>query len=269
VKLHGISDTILAEYPITPSEDSETQPGEDRLGFISSVVPWLTGTQRVAIYSGTLELDSQLVSTNTPIVQSRRQWWRSSQTLRWCPGASDADLDPLTYVIQYSADDGATWQAVAVGITSTIVYTLDLSLLPGGDHSRVQIIASDGVNTGIDASEAAFHVARKQPTARILSPANDSHYIPGQTIILVGQGADIEDGTLADSALTWQSNVSDSRHGRLGDVVGPCGEDIIIMTDNGYTATASIASRRRESLSAYHQAQLAAARMLITNHQRL
>ena len=159
--------------------------------------------------------------------------------------ASDADLDSLTHVVQYSAADGATWQAVGVGINNTNVYTLDLTLLPGGDHSRIQIIASDGVNTGSDASDAAFHVARKLPTARILSPANDSHYTPGQAIILVGQGTDVEDGTLADSVLTWQSNVSGILgSGRMLDVTGlSAGKHTITLmaTDsNGYTATAGI-----------------------------
>jgi hypothetical protein len=247
VKLLGASDIILAEYPIMPSEDSETQPGEDQLGFISEVVPWITATQRVAIYSGTLELDSRLVSTNTPTVTvlspNGGEVFPNTAVVSW--SASDADLDPLTYVIQYSADDGATWQAIAVGITNTTVYTLDLHLLPGGDHSRVQIIASDGINTGIDASDAAFHVARKLPTVRILSPANDSHYLPGQTIILVGQGTDVEDGTLADSALTWQSNVSGILGtGRMLDITGlRSGKHTISLmaTDStGYTATVSI-----------------------------
>jgi len=247
LKLLGAGDAVLADYPFTPGKDTSTEPGEDEIGLIGEIVPWVTGTQRVAVYSGTLELASRLVSTNTPTVTvlspNGGEVFTDTAVVSWSAG--DADQDPLTYVLQYSIDDGATWQAVSVGITSTTVYTLDLTLLPGTDQGRVRVIASDGVNTGMDTSDGAFRVARKPPQARILSSALGSSFLFGQTVILVGEGTDAEDGVLADLALSWQSSLSGTLGtGRMLAVTGLItGTHVITLTatdSDGNTATTTV-----------------------------
>jgi hypothetical protein len=201
----------------------------------------------VAVYSGTLELASRLVSTNAPTVTvlspNGGEVFTDTAIVSWT--ATDADLDPLIYVLQYSADDGTSWQAVAVGITGTTVYTLDLSLLPGSDQGRMRVIASDGVNTGMDTSDGTFHVARKAPRAHILSPASGSSLLSEQTLILVGEGTDVENGVLPDSALNWQSSLSGTLGtGRMLAVTGLApGTHVItltVMDGDGNIATASI-----------------------------
>ena len=247
LKLLGAGDAVLANYPFTPGKDTSTQPGEDEMGLIGEIIPWVTGTQRVAVYSDTLELDSRLVSTNPPTVTvlspNGSEVFTDTAVVSW--SASDADQDPLTYVLQYSIDDGATWQAVGVGITNTTVYTLDLTLLPGTDQGRVRVIASDGVNTGIDISDSAFHVARKPPQARILSPASGSSFLSEQTLVLVGEGTDVEDGMLPDSALSWQSSLSGTLGtGRMLSVTGLItGTHVITLTatdSNSNMGTATV-----------------------------
>jgi len=247
LKLLGAGDVVLADYPFTPGRDTDSQPGEDEMGLIGEMVPWITGTQRVVLYSATLELVSRLVSTNTPTVTllspNGGEILTDTVVVSW--SAADADQDPLTYVVQYSADDGATWQAVGVGITHTMVYTIDLNLLPGSDQGRVRIIASDGINTGMDISDEVFRVSRKPPEARILSPSDGSSFLPEQTIVLVGEGMDIEDGMLGGSSLAWQSSLSGALgSGRMLDVKGLDGcRQIITLaaTDSdANVATASI-----------------------------
>ena len=247
LKLLGAGDAVLADYPFTPGKDTSTQPGEDEIGLIGEIVPWVMGTRRVAVYSDTLELDSRLVSTNVPTVTvlspNGGEVFTDTAVVSWSAG--DADQDPLTYVLQYSIDNGATWQAVGVGITSTTVYTLDLTLLPGSDQGRVQVIASDGVNTGMDASDGAFHVVRKPPQARILSPAPGSSFLSEQMLVLVGEGTDVEDGLLADSALSWQSSLSGTLGtGRMLAVTGLItGTHVFTLTatdSDANTATATV-----------------------------
>ena len=247
LKLIGAGDVILADYPFTPGKDTDTEPGKDEIGLIGLTVPWVPGTQRVAIYLDSLELDSLWVSDNPPTVTvltpNGGEVFTDTAVVSW--SAADADEDPLTYALQYSADDGTTWQAVEVGITSTTVYTLDLTLLPGTDQGRVRVIASDGVNTGMDGSDGSFQVARKPPEARILSPASDSFFASEQTVIFVGEGTDVEDGVLPDSALSWQSDVSGSLGtGRMIPVTGLLpGPHVITLTGTdgeGMTGSDSI-----------------------------
>ena len=110
----------------------------------------------------------------------------------------------------YSADNKQSWFAVATDLTAA-TYSLDTSTLPGGTNAFVRILASDGVNTG-QADAGPFVVAGKEPTALINAPADGAIYAPGQAVLLVGDGFDLEDGSLPDSRLVWTSN----RDGFLG-----------------------------------------------------
>jgi len=71
------------------------------------------------------------------------------------------------------------------------------------EKALFKVIASDGVNTGQDQSDATFRVARKAPQAFIIAPDEGAHFLPEQQVILAGEGYDVEDGSLPDSAFTW------------------------------------------------------------------
>ena len=126
-------------------------------------------------------------------------------TVQW--QASDADNDPMTYLLQYSADGGATWRPLS-GIINNRSATVDPAKLPGTTQGKFRVLASDGVNTGQGTSNGAFTMADKAPVARIESPAAGAHYIPGQPVALIGQAMDVEDGALTGNALQWTSNLS-------------------------------------------------------------
>ena len=46
---------------------------------------------------------------------------------------------------------------MATGLTTTL-HTLDVSILPPGTSNLVKVIATDGINTGQDTSDAPFAV---------------------------------------------------------------------------------------------------------------
>ena len=50
--------------------------------------------------------------------------------MRWT--ASDADGDPLTYIVEYSRDGGGTWVNLATGLTEP-QYDIELETLGGAD----------------------------------------------------------------------------------------------------------------------------------------
>ena len=171
-------------------------------------VPFPATTQRIVLAHGGTTVATRTVSNNAPTVSVTLPGGGVVKTINWT--ANDPDGDTLSYSVLYSADNKNSWFAVAMDLNAT-TYSLDTSMLPGGPNAFVRILASDGVNTG-QADAGPFAVTGKEPTALINSPADGATYPPGQTVMLVGDGFDLEDGSLPESRLVWTSN----RDGYLG-----------------------------------------------------
>ena len=108
-------------------------------------------------------------------------------------------------------------------------------------------MATDGVLTGDDQSDATFVVDGHGPIARIATPTSGLTFVGAVVIALSGQGEDPEDGSLADAQLRWSSD----RSGPLGtgrrlDVAAsslPEGSHVITLTatdGGGLTGTATV-----------------------------
>ena len=67
-------------------------------------------------------------------------------------------------------------------------------------------MATDGVNTG-SADVGPFTVANKAPAAAIEAPLDQAAFAYGENVLLLGEGLDLEEGSLPDSALTWTSSL--------------------------------------------------------------
>jgi hypothetical protein len=122
-------------------------------------------------------------------------------TIEW--EASDPDEDTLLYTIEYSPDDGSTWQVVQTNYHTTTLTLTDTLGLPASEQARVRVIAWDGVNTAADMSDAPFSVANHLPVAHISAPDDGASIKEGNLLILSGRGFDIEDGSLGGSSLEW------------------------------------------------------------------
>jgi len=127
--------------------------------------------------------------------------------IRW--RAEDADGDLLHYMIRYRPNDEAEWQTLAADWTATEL-VVNLADLPGGEDARVQVLASDGFNTG-EATSPAFFVQGKPPQVQILIPQDGMTIEGGDRLILRGAGSDLE-GELEEAAFSWTSD----RDGPLG-----------------------------------------------------
>lgn len=119
--------------------------------------------------------------------------------------ATDADGDDLAAMIQYSADDGESWQTVALGIGAA-PYSINAESLSGAlGTARVRVIVSDGFNTGQATSEA-FTLTPREPVASITRPSDGATFRQGEPIFLRARAFDPEDGHLLDGALAWHVN---------------------------------------------------------------
>lgn len=188
---------------------------EPKITPFNTVVPMPSGAARILIRNGNTLLASRDVSANAPEIRllspnGGEQFPATGlRAVNWM--ASDADGDALTFALQYSADNGKTWQMLASQLR-VFSYDLDVAQLPGSAQARIRVVASDGVNTSRDVSDASFTVPRKAPQVTIFAPAESGVIPPNQMVMLEGVAADYETADLQDAALNWTSD----RDGALG-----------------------------------------------------
>lgn len=120
---------------------------------------------------------------------------------------SDEDGDNLTYAVQYSPDNGQTWQALALSVTGNAYQVLSLYDLTGSDQGLIRVLASDGSQTGSDVSDGTFSIPDSPPMPAIESPGHLAVFPVGGRVPLRASATDREDGQLPPATLTWESSV--------------------------------------------------------------
>jgi hypothetical protein len=212
----------IVSYPFEPMFGVDSIVGmtaidDQNIGSFTLLLPKPENLHRIVLLHGADILDTRDSSNSAPSVQviypnGGEIITGPDLTVTW--NASDADGDPVMSTIQYSTDGGATWTTLATGVFSNS-YDISTDHLPGTYQGFVRVIASDGLRTSIDTSDAVFSMAKHDPVARITSPGDNEFFVEDQTIIFSGEGTDNEDGTIDGSLLTWSSTLD----GLLG--VGP------------------------------------------------
>ena len=134
--------------------------------------------------------------------------------IRW--QATDEDAEPLSFSVDYSSDDGATWNSLGVDLRGTNLL-VDLPELAGSPAARFRVIAADGFHSTADESDAAFAVRDRGPDIFIRLPAEGARFYASQSLLLHGFALDKEDGEVNN--LEWRSDVS----GLLGR-----GEEVLV-----------------------------------------
>jgi hypothetical protein len=158
-------------------------------------------------------IGARSASASSPVISAitsplAGQSFTTSLPISWT--ASDADGDFLTYVVQYSNDNGVTWNVLSSNAPQSSLTISPITDLPGSptpsapNVCRVRIIASDGFRTAIRTSDA-FSVSNRPPVATITEPADGTRYGAGQSIRLRGSAYDAEDGQiLTPASFSWQ-----------------------------------------------------------------
>jgi len=189
---------------------------EDDCGWFREIVPLDDATAEVVILDDAEDVvASVVVSPNAPEVEvfepNGGEFWIGGGgfTVSWT--MYDADGDPLTANILYSADDGTSWAPIATDVDGQTV-EVDGSALAGTDGGRVRVIVTDGFNTSSDDSDDVFSVSRKPPTVMLLRPTEGELLATSRQLLLHGLATDPEDGSLGDDSVVWSSD----RDGLLG-----------------------------------------------------
>ncbi len=190
-------------------------PSEGTVGTFTLLLPRPAGTAQVWLMRQGQVLDTRSASPSAPTVtllspNGGESLSGASYAATW--QGTDADGDLLNYVVQYSADAGTTWQTLVMDFAGTS-FSLPVAALAGGSQSLIRVIVSDGFNTGADASNSVFGVAKHAPVAYIDSPQATTSFVGEQSVLLNASGYDLEDGAiLTDANFLWSSD----RNGNLG-----------------------------------------------------
>jgi len=186
----------------------------DKENVFAFAVPYAPGAKTFEIARGDIVLTSITASVASPTITllspNGGEAIGETMTISW--EAEDRDDDRLYVDVQYSADNGHSWELVAGDVMSTTV-TVEADSVAGSDgNALIRVVASDGINTGSDRSDRRFSVEEHAPRALITSPAEGAQILSGRPVILRGQAWDAEDGYLDGPSLAW-THVG---HGSLG-----------------------------------------------------
>jgi len=213
----------LARYPFTPEGMAlgPALPGshlaelELELLAISELVPYVEGTERVDIEGPTGVLASVQAGLEPPsivlVVPNGGETLSDDPVvLNWI--SSDPDGDPLRHRVQYSGDNGATWELVADELEGSTA-AIESDSLPASDQGRFRVWVSDGIHTAFDTSDASFTVPNHEPELEIISPMDGATVAISQTVQFEALAYDPDVGALVGGQVAWDS-----------DLDGPLGE---------------------------------------------
>jgi hypothetical protein len=218
----------------------------ETLLLFDELAPLAEGVRSLQLRSGSTVLAERKVSANPPQVKllspNGGETLAPGSKVRW--QASDADGDPLSFLLQYSPDDGVSWRLLAMEVTGNEWTLASLAGVPGSAKARLRVVAHDGFHTAHDDSDGALKSPDQGPLVWITSPEDGGEAEPGSLVVLAGEAGDTEDGPLSGAALAWSSD----RAGALGTgeevaVEGlPGGWHLITLTATdsaGHAATAT------------------------------
>lgn len=211
IRLLDAGGATLIDYPFTPDV---TYNNDDPTLSFGQVVTFTAGAVQVQIVKGPADqvLASQSFSANPPTIsdvalQGAPDPVTGTVALVWT--ASDPDGDTLSFDVLYSADGGASFQPLQVGVSSSSAQ-VDTTQIGGSTSAVLRVVASDGVNTA-QGDTNPFTLANKPPQPYILTPADGTQVHYGQLINFSGEAWDLQDGSVSGAGLVW-SNQS----GQLG-----------------------------------------------------
>jgi uncharacterized repeat protein (TIGR01451 family) len=208
LRLLNAAAQLIREIPFTPSVATPRGDAEPTLSFLISVTanPALRGVQ--VAHAGQV-IATRNASANAPTMHvtfpnGGENLAGDSITVTWT--GADADGDPLTYMLQYSSDNGATWEALTADLTATS-YNVPRRLLRRTSAGRVRVIASDGFLSGMDESDGSFTIANNAPGIAIRSPGTGRTFLGNDQIVLEALAYDREDGALDGTNVVWRSDL--------------------------------------------------------------
>lgn len=212
LELQGSSGAVLESYPFDTAPAAQDGPEPEVASRPFSIfMPWDERAQRAVAYKDGVELARVQASAHPPTLSIEFPVAGASLSAdavaSWT--AQDEDGDELSYMVQYSPDDGTTWQIIALDYDLTTL-PLELWYLRGGPRAWLRVTVSDGFRSTMREA-GPFAVATKSPSVDLnTAPVNE--LIGDQNILFEATAFDPDSGSLPKSSISWSSD----RDGPLG-----------------------------------------------------
>jgi hypothetical protein len=194
---------LRAGIPLTrPCADGADTP----FRFVEGTIPLPSGTTQVTFSLEDVVVEEYKVPEDEPRTQLTNvpeSGARGTTSVGW---RSEHDEDvPLTHAVGFSADDGTSWQPLALPTRGNEL-EVDLDRLPGGERCRFCVKTTDGVHTITTVSEP-LSLPVKPCVAMILAPEPGLRIDPGSSLRLQGQGYWLEEQRAEFGRLSWSSSL--------------------------------------------------------------
>ena len=172
-------------------------------------------------------------------------------TVNW----TASDNSPLTFMVQYSPNNGTNWYTLASKLTGGATLTdyhttYSADGVPGSlpNQARIRLIASDGFLTTVSQS-APFTLSQRPPTAYVLEPVDGAYYQAGATIAFAGGATDPEDDLIPPSNLQWQIGATNYGQGETLSVAGlaPGAYTVTLTASDSGGAYGAVVNETREA----------------------
>lgn len=218
--------TEVARYPFTPqpfhygppapAADGQVAAAEvvELLG-IQALLPTVEGVTAVELWGpGNTLLHTVIAQPGKPVItlhtpQPGQIVISDTLTVAW--DAVDPDGEALIYNVEYSVDQGQSWESVALNLTQPQLIVALRDLRRGPDL-RFRVWASDGIHTTIAAMSGGLALPNSVVTVKISTPPTATIATVGQPLLFQGSGYDVDSGDLPAEALVWVSD----RDGQVG-----------------------------------------------------
>ncbi len=226
-------DTLFEIIPISPEtvriEIASTIAGTPLATFITGNL----SAPRIVSPSPGANLAPTGAATSTISLQ-----WEYSTGVTGQPTLSTNPL--LTYVVEYSPDDGANWYPLDTFVEETSL-AIPVTALPVGNHVRLRVTASDGFNTS-SAEVSGLIRPDLQPLVNILSPPDGVEVSAGTPLPLQATAHDPE--TQAFLQGTWRAVTGTLGIGStLANIVLPVGQHTLsyeVIDQHGHRVSDSV-----------------------------
>ncbi len=207
----------ILSTPPEPIKKIDWAPFEGAMRFPDNTSAFVITKNNELLASIPVSAHIPMINSVTPLVSTSIT---GNYTISW--SASDADNDILTYSVEYNPNINhaeSPW-IVLTGDTDTQLWEENFSELPGGDHAKIRVTATDGILSATGES-AEFTVPFKAPEIFINDPEWGDSYEEGDEVLLSAESADLQDDVIAADNLQWTSNLD-----------GPIGTGPQIITDS-------------------------------------